>query len=349
MNKRARILLGVGAAAALLGGGTAAAATIPGPVDSSGTIYGCYTTKAVNGVHALVLEDTGTKCPSGTTAIQWTQSGTRGPAGPQGPAGPAGPAGATGATGQTGPAGPAGPEGQQGPPGPAGPAGSSSLDALSGTACDVGTSNAGVTQVKYGQNGVVTITCVPTTLKALQVAVTGGNGNDTVVSDPAGIDCSQQSTAVCDEQVPIGFTVTLTAQPSGNDAFSGWSGGGCSGTSPTCTVSMSDAQSVTASFRSSHTLGLAVSVANPPLGGLESFSVGLSIQPGLAGQSISDGGTYSNFLEYPDGTVVTINLNVPAIGSLRVVWGGACAGASGSTCTLTMNSDQDFTAQVQFQ
>ena len=78
------------------GGGIAASATILSPVSNSGVIYGCYTTAGVNGSHVLVLQDTGTSCPKGTTAISWNQTGPSGAAGSPGPAGPSGPPGATG-------------------------------------------------------------------------------------------------------------------------------------------------------------------------------------------------------------------------------------------------------------
>lgn len=45
-------------------------------------------------------------------------------------------------------------------------------------------------------------------------------------------------------------SVTLTASPSSGYAFAGWSGGGCSGIAP-CTVPMSAAEHVTATFRKS--------------------------------------------------------------------------------------------------
>ena len=41
--------------------------------------------------------------------------------------------------------------------------------------------------------------------------------------------------------------MTLTAAPAAGSSFSGW-GGACSGTGPTCTVSMSQARSVTGGF-----------------------------------------------------------------------------------------------------
>jgi hypothetical protein len=88
MNLR-RIVLTIAGATALAAGGTAAGAAIAGsPVDSSGVIHGCYTSKAFNGSHVFVLQDAGKSCPERTTAISWNQQGAQGPAGPQGPPGP---------------------------------------------------------------------------------------------------------------------------------------------------------------------------------------------------------------------------------------------------------------------
>lgn len=126
MHLPRRVLAISAGALLLLGGGTAAFATITaGPV-SGGVIYGCYTTAATDGSHTLVLQNTGTSCPRGDTAIKWNQQGPTGPRGPQGPkgatgaTGPAGPPGPAGQTGATGPAGPAGPQGPAGTQGPAG-------------------------------------------------------------------------------------------------------------------------------------------------------------------------------------------------------------------------------------
>ena len=117
------ILIGTGATLALVAGATTAYAAITSPI-SNGVIHGCYTTQASHGSHALVLQDVGTACPSGDTAIKWNQQGPTGPQGPAGPAGPQGPQGSTGATG------PQGAQGPQGVPGPAGPStgGSSGLN-----------------------------------------------------------------------------------------------------------------------------------------------------------------------------------------------------------------------------
>lgn len=134
--RASRIVITGAWAVALAAGGTAAGAAIAGgPVDGSGVIHGCYTNRTLNGSHIFVLQDAGSTCPNGTTAIQWNQTGPAGAAGPQGPAGPTGntgPAGPQGAAGNDGAPGPAGPAGPTGPAGPAGTstAGSAGLDAI---------------------------------------------------------------------------------------------------------------------------------------------------------------------------------------------------------------------------
>ena len=56
-----RFLLAEGAAMVLVaGGGTALAAVASNsPVDANGVVYGCYTNAAINGTHAIVLQDAG--------------------------------------------------------------------------------------------------------------------------------------------------------------------------------------------------------------------------------------------------------------------------------------------------
>jgi Collagen triple helix repeat (20 copies) len=115
-------------ALALVAGGTAAGAAIgSGPVDSNGVIHGCWTNAALHGSHIFVLQDAGTGCPSGTTAIEWNQAGPAGPAGSPGPAGPKGDTGPQGPPGNDGAAGPADPAGL------AGAAGSNGNTVLNGT------------------------------------------------------------------------------------------------------------------------------------------------------------------------------------------------------------------------
>jgi hypothetical protein len=336
-----RMVITGAAALALVAGGTAAGAVIAGGPVSNGVVQGCYD----SGGNVKVLVAGETSCPKGFTPLNWSQTGPQGPQGPAGPAGLQGAKGDTGNQGLAGPAGAPGSAGPQGPAGPAGPPGTFSLDALAGTACDVGTADQGVLNVAYGANGAVSITCVPTTLENLQVQVTGGDGNDTVVSNPAGIDCGPGlASPACSEDAPIDSTVTLTAQPDGNDVFNGWSGGGCSGTSLSCTVKMSQAQSVTADFSTVAVLNLGAGLAAGPLGG--TLSAELLVQPGGFDQHLSNG-SYSYTLQFTAGTVVTISF-IPGggISGAPISWGGACAGASGETCTITMDSNKSASVAI---
>ena len=77
-----------------------------------------------------------------------------------------------------------------------------------------------------------------------------GNGFGTVVSNPRGIDCLDR----CSAGFQTGTLVTLTANALDGSNFVGW-GGVCSGSNPTCTVTMADARNVTATFN--WTAGLA--------------------------------------------------------------------------------------------
>jgi hypothetical protein len=79
------VLLGTGAALVVAAGGATAYALATSPIGSSGVIHGCYKTTATNGSHKIALQDAGTSCPTGTTAIKWNQKGPRGARGPAGP------------------------------------------------------------------------------------------------------------------------------------------------------------------------------------------------------------------------------------------------------------------------
>lgn len=90
------------------------------------------------------------------------------------------------------------------------------------------------------------ITSDPATTNKLTVLT---NGVGTVTSDQAGINCGAACTAVYQKST----TVTLTAIPPLGYTFMGWMGD-CSGLATMCTVSMSTAHTVTASFSSVPTL-----------------------------------------------------------------------------------------------
>lgn len=95
-----------------------------------------------------------------------------------------------------------------------------------------------------------------------------GAGTGGVISSPAGIDCG----ATCSASFSSGTLVTLNAMPTGTGVFAGW-GGACSGTG-TCSVAMSAAQNVTATFD----VGTVVTPINQTVaasaeGSMQNFSV----------------------------------------------------------------------------
>jgi hypothetical protein len=79
----------------------------------------------------------------------------------------------------------------------------------------------------------------------LTVSVTGGGGVSSNVQP--GISCSTSNAGTCTASFAQGSQVILTAAPATSYQFNGWNGAGCSGTGA-CTVTMSQAQTVTASF-----------------------------------------------------------------------------------------------------
>lgn len=71
-----------------------------------------------------------------------------------------------------------------------------------------------------------------------------GSGSGEVTSSPSGISCGG---GTCEAEFDEGATVTLTAIPTSESFFAGWSGGGCTGTTR-CEVTLNAATTVTATF-----------------------------------------------------------------------------------------------------
>ncbi|KJU85124.1 conserved hypothetical protein, secreted [Candidatus Magnetobacterium bavaricum] len=79
--------------------------------------------------------------------------------------------------------------------------------------------------------------------------VKAGEGSGAVTITPPGIDCSMNTpSAECRVPFAQGTSVTLTAAADAGSTFTGWSGDDCSGTTSTCTLTMSAAKNVTATF-----------------------------------------------------------------------------------------------------
>src|SRR2546427_1497511 len=147
------------------------------------------------------------------------------------------------------------------------------------------------------------------------VVVRAGSGSGTVTSAPAGITCGTD----CSEPYASGTVVTLTATPAAGSVFTGWSGGGCTGTGA-CNVTLTAATTVTATFTPIFTL--TVSKAGTGSGTVTSTPAVIT-----CGTSCS--------ASYASGTVVTLTAT-PAIGSAFTGWsGGGCTGTGSCSVTLT--------------
>jgi hypothetical protein len=92
-------------------------------------------------------------------------------------------------------------------------------------------------------NKTCTATFNPQVVGYTLTVIKSGTGNGSVTSSPAGINCGSD----CSETYTKVQKVKLTAKADASSSFTGWSGGGCSGTK-TCTVTVDGAVTVTADF-----------------------------------------------------------------------------------------------------
>jgi len=176
-----------------------------------------------------------------------------------------------------------------------------------------------------------------------------GTGSGTVTVPATGgrkaltctITSGQADTANCNKYYPHGTMVTLTATPATNHTFTRWTGA-CAGTEPTCTLAMTLARRVTASFAAPAS-DFALTVTG---GGSGGGTVTAATPPGgiactiVAGQAAATG----CFATYPGGTEVTLtaaSLN----GDVFAGWSGDCSAAgTETTCQLTMSQGRSVRA-----
>jgi uncharacterized repeat protein (TIGR02543 family) len=159
-------------------------------------------------------------------------------------------------------------------------------------------------------------------------------GNGTVTG--GGITCG--SGAMCTANEPNGSSVTLTAQPASGYTFIGWGAtggatGDCTGTQDTCTVQMSGAHSVTATFATTFELKVSVSGSGNVSGGT-----------GVGAINCGNGPSDCSGDEQQDKTVTLTA--AAAFGSSFLGWSGACTGVT-TSCTITMNTDKTVSASFR--
>jgi RHS repeat-associated protein/uncharacterized repeat protein (TIGR02543 family) len=197
--------------------------------------------------------------------------------------------------------------------------------------------------------------------KTAELKVTqAGAGQATVTSSPAGIDCGD----TCRAEFNRNSQVTLTATAATGSTFKRWSGA-CKGTTPTCTVTLKEAQNATAII---DLLPITLNVAKTGTGTGTVTSVPVGIDCGTTCSAIytpkqaahdddsgktreheDSGEDYRNDDDHDHehghgkpAASVTLTAT-PATGSIFEGWTGACTGTV-STCTVTMDQTRNVSA-----
>lgn len=157
----------------------------------------------------------------------------------------------------------------------------------------------------------------------------GSGGGRTVISSAS---YTMSCAADCSQTLWQNATVMLTVQPEAGSAFTGWTGA-CRGKKPTCSIRLSSAKSVKATFDKLATYQLSY-VRQGQGSGTVSFGV-----DGLP--ACSDSCTKSLYA----GTKMTLTA-APEAGSVFVGWSGICRGSK-PTCTVTLKSAASVSANFR--
>lgn len=157
------------------------------------------------------------------------------------------------------------------------------------------------------------------------LTVVNGATGGVITSSPGGISCA----SACASSYTTGTVVTLTEQPQSGYVFAGWSGA-CTGSATSCSVTMTAAQTVTASFSSGNASNytLTLSKAGTGSGTISSSPAGISC-----------GATCS--ASFASGAVVALTAQA-ASGSTFSGWSGACSGTA--SCSVAMSAARSVTA-----
>jgi len=155
-----------------------------------------------------------------------------------------------------------------------------------------------------------------------------GDGGGSVSSSPLGINCG----TACTADFSPGTMVTLSAFANNGSAFTGFSGA-CTGM--TCTIDVTAAANVTATFVKTYTLSVSSSGSGD--GTVTGGGINCTITAGV--------GSGACATTVPEGTVVPLTAT-PASGSRFGAWGGVCSGAS---CSPAVAADDNVAVSFVLQ
>ena len=195
------------------------------------------------------------------------------------------------------------------------------LLAVSGLASCGGGESPSTTNTTTPTNKTTTIATPTYTITVTK----NGGGTGTVSSASNRLNCG----SICSEVFNAGIDVVLSAVPSGVSTFTSW-GGACSGTGTTCTVTMTQASNVSATF-------ILPTPQNNTLTVIKSGTGTGSVVSSTSG--IDCGATCSASIASSISVTLTAT---PNTGSTFAGWSGACSGTG--ACTTPMSQARSVVA-----
>jgi hypothetical protein len=210
-------------------------------------------------------------------------------------------------------------------------------------ASDLGPGGGALNVLAFGPDSLDAHVSIPFMIGRPQVRIVrAGTGTGTVTSSPAGVNCG----TVCNFVFPYGTSVTLTATAAAGSVFAGWSGAPCSGTNATCSLAVTAAPLITATFNTtaqSFALAVAPPTVSVPQGGSATATANITrINEFPGAVTLTASGAPSGLAVTANPASVTGNtatLEVTAAASVAagnypVTITGAGAGAPSQTTTL---------------
>ncbi|MEX2534109.1 MAG: hypothetical protein WD273_00795 [Trueperaceae bacterium] len=170
----------------------------------------------------------------------------------------------------------------------------------------------------------------PSVVPEMHTVTVNVNGNGTVSSSVGNLDVADGSGTITVED---GDEVTLTATADAGNTFTGWSGD-CTGPTSTCTFTVTEDTTVTATFA-------AEQVGDPEL--TVTVVGDGSVTSDVGGITCTAAGEETCATTLASGTEVTLTATA-AVDAFTGWSGDACDGTTDLTCTFTINANTSVTA-----